>query len=152
MKPLSVRRYATFWDCDCDFVATGKQSIDIYEPLPTHAPKDAKPHCCYADRIDFRNPKAKYNDPNYYYHENCKHINFERVSTELVLVKGTWYSLAGGRVEWIENENFQGWCMVWRAYKNSKIAYEMNVVTQLQHQPQICETLRQMISATETAK
>jgi hypothetical protein len=36
-KGFSVQRFATLWQCDCDFEVTGKFSVLLIEPLPTSA-------------------------------------------------------------------------------------------------------------------
>lgn len=123
IKHFSVSRFATLWQCDCEFEMTGKNSIKLIEPIETIAPKEAQPQWSFG-KIEFINKNSK--EKNDFYHDKgARHHDLVSVAPILVQMNnGIWYEVGMPKIVW--NEKFHCWTLERTARSNSRYAAMMN--------------------------
>lgn len=123
IKPFSVHRFATLWDCDCDFEVIGKYAILLIEPLQTSAPEWARASWSFG-QIEFRNPLAMSKE-NPYFDKGVRHHELENVSPMLVRMRnGKWYELGMPSIKY--RQDYGCWCLERKAFCNSRLSSMMN--------------------------
>lgn len=117
MKSLSLNRFATLWDCECDFEWHCQQQCYAWEPLDIDAPHDARPSCFLGNRVSFYDVTG--NKPL----GELTHRDLQGVAPTLMLLRdGTWVEVLSGRVLYRAGK----WCMRWLCAKNTRTARMMN--------------------------
>lgn len=113
---LEMTRFATLWTATCPYRWTGRNTIELIEPLQTSAPADAHPSCSSWD-ITFWDATGS---------QKLDHINMHRMGEGsapcLWLVNGEWFEVNGGQVVCRDGQ----WMIVRLGWRNTRAAVMAN--------------------------
>jgi hypothetical protein len=107
----------TSWAKDLVRNQTGKQCVNVLEPLIGNFPEDLRPHCCLLSTVQFLYPWPRGGE-----HGRIEYSPRTTPCIHFVEHNGLLYEVTGGRCLYV----FDAWHMEWCARKNTDWARHFN--------------------------